>query len=185
MRYIGHASTVPSLSLERVKGLIPPANNSPFTHLDSIYSFILSQVDDLEAMRTILSMQILLIESDCNLPSIVSVFDILHDYDHCYTKAVIKSCISELAALVQLAKYNHLEFYHASMTDFLLDQSRSGIYWIDINAFRVKALMAFWTKCMSCLYEVLQHCFLTRPKLYGIPICKDYSSPNLKNQLRT
>ncbi|KAF5324236.1 hypothetical protein D9619_011255 [Psilocybe cf. subviscida] len=56
MRYIARASTVPSLSLKRVQGIIPAASNSPFTHLDSIYAFILSQVDDLRATCDMLSM---------------------------------------------------------------------------------------------------------------------------------
>ncbi|KAF5310011.1 hypothetical protein D9619_010168 [Psilocybe cf. subviscida] len=59
MRYLSHPSTVPSLSLERVRGIVPAGKNSPFTHLDSIYTFILAQADDPEVMRDVLSVMLL------------------------------------------------------------------------------------------------------------------------------
>ncbi|KAF5321914.1 hypothetical protein D9619_001836 [Psilocybe cf. subviscida] len=137
MRYIAHASTVPSLSLERVKGIVPNGKNSPFAHLDSVYTFILSQVDDLDATLAMFSLSIA--EPNFSLKC-------LCDYNPRYTHALVESCASELSAIVQLSPEGVLDFYHASLPDFFVDQARSGKYWIDIDVFREKMLIAFWEK---------------------------------------
>ncbi|KAF5321904.1 hypothetical protein D9619_001833 [Psilocybe cf. subviscida] len=113
MRYIAHASTVPSLSLERVKGIVPSGKNSPFAHLDSIYTFILSQVDDLDATLIMFFLSI----AEPGYP-----LKCLSDYNPHYTDALVESCASELSAIVQLTYGGVLKFYHASLPDFLVDQ---------------------------------------------------------------
>lgn len=170
MNYIGHASTVPTLSLQRVKGIIPPANNTPFTRLDSIYTCILSRADDLEATRSILSMKLLGANSDLVVDA--SEVDLLQAYDSRFTDIVIESCIAELSAIAQLTEYGNLEFYHASMTDHLLDRSRSGVHWIDIQAFHEKALVAFWhTHTLHLIVFPLCVIFLTRLQLDIMDVC--------------
>lgn len=47
---------------------------------------------------------------------------------------------------MRLPESGNLECYHASMKDFLLDQSRSRKYWIELSAFRLKYLAAAWEK---------------------------------------
>ncbi|KAF5324242.1 hypothetical protein D9619_011259 [Psilocybe cf. subviscida] len=142
MRYISHASTVPSLSLKRVQGIVPAAKNSPFTHLDSIYIFILSQVDDLEATCDMLSMTFV------KKGFIVgpSVKELLSYYHPRYDQDLVDSCASELSSIIKLTEDGDIEFYHASLPDFLMDQARSGRNWIDINAFRTKLLVKLWGK---------------------------------------
>lgn len=55
MRYISHPSTVSTPSLERVMGIVPAVNSSPFTNLDYIYIFILARANDQEATCDILT----------------------------------------------------------------------------------------------------------------------------------
>jgi hypothetical protein len=140
MRYISRPSTVPSLGLERVKGIIPIAENSPCTHLDSIYIFILSQADYPEATRDMLSMYFL--HQTLNLG--VSLKWLLRHYNAHYDHDLVESCVSELSAIVRLNSGGNLEFYHASLADFLVDQARSGIYCVNLDAFKAKVLVAFW-----------------------------------------
>ncbi|KAF5328662.1 hypothetical protein D9619_011517 [Psilocybe cf. subviscida] len=59
MRFLAHSSAVPSFSLEKVQGIVPPARNSPFSHLDAFYAYILEQADDHDAIRDILSSKLL------------------------------------------------------------------------------------------------------------------------------
>lgn len=140
LRYIGHASTVPGLGLQWVQQIIPHSKNSPFTHLDSIYSFILSQVNDFDMARAVLSMHVL--QQDIVQPS---TLELLHGYGP-HTKVVIESCVAEMAVIVRPTQIDNVEFYHAFMKDFLLDRPRSGIYWLDIKAFGANVLESFWTR---------------------------------------
>ncbi|KAF5324163.1 hypothetical protein D9619_011114 [Psilocybe cf. subviscida] len=54
MRFLSDSSASPVLSLERVKGVAQIATKSPFSQLDTIYTYILSQVDDQPALKNIL-----------------------------------------------------------------------------------------------------------------------------------
>ncbi|KAF5317782.1 hypothetical protein D9619_012522 [Psilocybe cf. subviscida] len=135
MRYISHPSIVPTLGLERVMGFVPVVNNSPFANLDSIYTFILGRVSDADAMRDILSMK--MVPRSLNL----SDMQLLSWYNSRYNSALIESCVSELSAIIKLDEDGYVQFYHASLDDFLRDQARSGPYWIDVDAFRAKVLV--------------------------------------------
>lgn len=139
MRYISHPSTVPTLSLERVMGIVPPVNNSPFTNLDNIYTFILDRANDEDATRDILSMHMLVMLTPTSM-------DLLAWYNSRYTKALVESCVSQLSAIVTFYKHGNFRFYHASLDDFLRDRGRSGRYWVDIDAFRAKVLAVLWRK---------------------------------------
>ncbi|KAF5317664.1 hypothetical protein D9619_012513 [Psilocybe cf. subviscida] len=59
MRFIAHSSAVPSLSLERVQGVLPATGNGPFSHLDAVYMHILNQAADRQATRDILASKFL------------------------------------------------------------------------------------------------------------------------------
>ncbi|KAF5310014.1 hypothetical protein D9619_010165 [Psilocybe cf. subviscida] len=138
MRYISRPSTVPSLSLQQVQGVMPAGKNSPLTYLDSVYTFILAQADNPAVMREVLSITL--------LPEIDSEHArLLHHYGNSRnSQALIESCISQLSAIVQLTGGENIIFYHASLADFLVDPERSGIYWVDVAAFRVKLLIGLW-----------------------------------------
>lgn len=153
MRFISRSSTVPSLSLERVTGIFPLGKNSPFTHLDAVYTYILEQVQDQQAIRDILSSKLL----DDKLSNVYSVpyrgtnrthylpptNEFLQYYDARYTEALFTSCISDVTAIVRLQDAR-IVFYHASLTDFLLERSRSGHFYVDIKTFAAKVLPNIW-----------------------------------------
>lgn len=159
MRFLAQSSAVPSLSLDKVRGIAPCAKNSPFAHLDAFYTYILRQGEDEEAIRDILSFTLLdeeitlqqqhrTRESDPPswmngaeyLPPI-SLF--LRLYDARYTESLFMSCISDISSIVQLHK-GQLVFYHASLSDHLLDQSRSGFFHVDPENFAAKAMPRIW-----------------------------------------
>ncbi|KAF5312522.1 hypothetical protein D9619_003563 [Psilocybe cf. subviscida] len=55
MRFLSNSSASPMLSLERVKGIVRVTKNPPISQLDAIYSYILSQADDQEAVKDFLA----------------------------------------------------------------------------------------------------------------------------------
>lgn len=145
MHYIGTASRVPILSLERVLGIVP-STTSPFANLDSIYSFILNRAEDQIAMLDMLSMTCLL--KRWRIPHLdsLSLAGLLQHYQSRYSKYLVESCVLDLSAIAQLSPNSYLEFYHASFPDFLLDETRSGTHFVDVDSFVGKLLVALWNK---------------------------------------
>lgn len=82
---------------------------------------------------------------------------LLDHYNSRNSRAVMESCISQLSAIVQLTEDGGINFYHASLTDFLVDPDRSGIYWVDVDAFRVKLLIGLWEQPSKILSECTVH----------------------------
>jgi hypothetical protein len=152
MRILGNPSTVPALSLERVHGIAPPAKNSPFAHLDAMYIYILSVVDDHEATQDILAAREFH-ERHFNYAekyTTATIKKFLRYYNPRYTEMFFESCLSELTAIIQ-HRDNKLVFYHASVSDFLLDQSRSNKFYVDLDAFCAKVFPTMWRRCVGSL----------------------------------
>lgn len=159
MRFLASSSAMPSLSLQRVQGIVPSGKNSPFAQLDSIYTYILDQVDDPEATQDILSAQVYSLRArfpgpkpsasqadiDAYMPAPVSVKVILEIMNPRYTDMVFSSCISDLSAIGKfVGGYEDFVFYHASMLEFLLVRSRSNLFHVDLDAFTTKIFPIMW-----------------------------------------
>lgn len=145
MRFISQSRASPDLSLQKVQGIVSVGKTSPFLHLDTIYTYILSQADDWEATYDLLAVQVVLEATDIS----VGISGILGMYKSRYSKSLIASCVSDLSAIVRLDKHGILRIYHKSLEDFLLNKERSGEYWIDIDAFRAQLIEALWDKSFS------------------------------------
>ncbi|KAF5310022.1 hypothetical protein D9619_010284 [Psilocybe cf. subviscida] len=160
MRFLSNSSASPMLSLEIVLGIVPIGKNSPFSQLDAVYTYILSQADNQEVVKDLLSAQLLhnTFNRDNRVlqPIILPIKTILSTYNPArYGRALItNSCASELTAILQF-QGNQLKFYHASFTDFLENKSRSGEYHIDIGAFGAKILPALWMKAPESMSSAL------------------------------
>ncbi|KAF5324153.1 hypothetical protein D9619_011301 [Psilocybe cf. subviscida] len=140
MRFISHSSASPNLSLDRVQGVAQVATNSPFSQLDAIYTFILSRADDQQALKDILHAhfhrrRVAHPEAGPTL----TLQQVLCVYDRVYTDSVLHSCIADVNAIACFEN-DSLIFYHASLADYLEDQSRSEEYFVDIDVFNVKIL---------------------------------------------
>ncbi|KAF5312515.1 hypothetical protein D9619_003564 [Psilocybe cf. subviscida] len=153
MRFLSNSSANPVLSLERVRGMAPATKNSPFSQLDAIYAYILSQADDQEAVKDFLAAKLFRNAADSQKDNLydrdtplLSITTILSIYDPSrYNLALLDSCASDLTAILQFLGHEMI-FYHASFTDFLTDKSRSGDYHIDIPVFAAKVFPAIWMK---------------------------------------
>ncbi|KAF5329728.1 hypothetical protein D9619_009482 [Psilocybe cf. subviscida] len=136
MRFIAYSSSSPILSLQKVQGILPPAKNSPFAHLDAVYAYILQQVDNEEAVKAILASKLLVAELNI-------IKTCLEEYRPKYSGVMIDSCISELTPIVE-TRDGRLLFFHASFTDFLQEKSRAGRFHIDLEAFCVMIFPKLW-----------------------------------------
>ncbi|KAF5323775.1 hypothetical protein D9619_012906 [Psilocybe cf. subviscida] len=159
MRFILDSSASPVVSLERVQGAAQLATKSPFSFLDAIYSYILSQADDQEALKDILHAQLLMAKSvelkaklfpehqpGSKPPNDdILLMELLSLVNPRYTKPMVYSCLADLTPLAQYESKSHkLLFYHASFSDYLLDQSRSRDHFVDIAAFAYEILPIIW-----------------------------------------
>ncbi|KAF5324407.1 hypothetical protein D9619_011189 [Psilocybe cf. subviscida] len=167
MRFMSDSSASPMLSLERVQGAARLATKSPFSHLDAIYSYILSQADDQEALKDVLHAQLLVnkmvelkldlymmdVDSKISAPEI-PLMQLLGLFNQRYTKQLVLSCLADLTPIARYEFESHkLLFYHASFSDYLLNRMWSSEYFVDIAAFAFKILPVVWS-----LMESKAHC---------------------------
>ncbi|KAF5324379.1 hypothetical protein D9619_011190 [Psilocybe cf. subviscida] len=152
MRFILDSSASPMISLERVRGAARFATKSPFSHLDAIYSYILSQADDQETLKDILHAQVLITKSARLVPHRplqakfgIQFMELLGLFNERYSQPMVLSCLADLTPISRYDNVsNKLLFYHASFPDYLLDQSRSREYFVDAAAFNYKILPVVW-----------------------------------------
>lgn len=146
MCFILNSSASPMLSLERVQGALQLATKLPFFHLDALYTYILSQADNQEALKDILHTQL------SNEKIMPSLMEILVVYNQKYTQAMVLSCLANVTPIVGY-KDGKLLFHHALFFDYLLDQSRSRDYFVDLAAFFYNVLPMVWKAMMWSLTE--------------------------------
>lgn len=148
MRFLANSPASPAYSLEKVQGLRPPRHSSPFSELDAVYTYILLQAEDKQAVRDILFTHLLLQRGE-NSPKSVRMYHLAPvvlatlGYD-------IHNIDSYLADLTAVLKFDHrtykLIFYHASLTDFLRDGSRSGEFHVDLAALATAYAPTFFSE---------------------------------------
>ncbi|KAF5328212.1 hypothetical protein D9619_013465 [Psilocybe cf. subviscida] len=106
-------------------------NDQPFAELDALYKFVFSQIRDTDRDRVL---TVLSLDRECSifwagifgdaLPLFVPEFMGMH-------MDGIKFCLLPLVSLlVWNDRYNGIQYMHASLLDFLQDQSRSDIFCI-------------------------------------------------------
>ncbi|KAF5326848.1 hypothetical protein D9619_005054 [Psilocybe cf. subviscida] len=128
MRFIQCSPASPALSLSTVLRTRPSSDHGPLAQLDALYSHIFSKVHNMQMLRLILGAHF--ITAGKHFGSVGSLMRLAG-----YDEIEIESSLADLAAIVQVVPGVHTElvFYHASLSDYLQDRSRSGIYHIDVG----------------------------------------------------
>lgn len=166
IRFISTSPASPDLSLETVLGIRPVKKDSPFSELDAMYTYILSQVDDWKTVHEILGAQIILTACDDVLSNGAHIFNLGVDY---YLTALgfdIREVLSELSSLTAILRYDHtmkrILFYHASFPDFLRSRQRSLQYFVNIDAVITRLVPALLRSthddCKCHLFEISYQC---------------------------
>ncbi|KAF9470779.1 hypothetical protein BDN70DRAFT_998831 [Pholiota conissans] len=141
MNFISTPDTLPSTQLSIIENIRPrdPEDN-PFAHLDALYQYIFSKVKRLDIVKSILAMMLTRWEN--SYPTKIKEIEALFSLQ----AGDLESLLANLSAVVHCVPYTTTEvkFLHASLGDFLLDQSRSGEYYIDLAEHRQRLLCIFF-----------------------------------------
>ncbi|KAF8177447.1 hypothetical protein BJ912DRAFT_908730 [Pholiota molesta] len=133
--YISLPHAHPALQLDIINGIRPRnLSENPFTHLDALYQYIFSQVKQLDAVRNVLAWH--LIHSRFTIRGLESLFQL--------AAGELEVLFADLNALVRCSsdtpEPDGMKILHASLPDFLLDKSRSGHYYINLDEYRTNLL---------------------------------------------
>ncbi|KAF8809782.1 hypothetical protein BYT27DRAFT_6516972 [Phlegmacium glaucopus] len=135
MKYLESPNHRPMKRLDVITGLRPVDGDMPYKELDALYSHILSCVDDLASTLKIfgfLFFQRPNWDDNVATPSVVADLLGLDEED-------VHLCLSELHSILYIPPPKtsglSIKVIHASLQDFLVDTLRSGIYYVDEEAF--------------------------------------------------
>jgi len=160
-KYLDSHRHWPPDRLEIIFGQSNPRNETPFAELDNLYRLILSSVADVAKLKDLL--MILVLRPFANR---ITQMTIIEDYLF-YRPGEMDMILTDLHSIISVPppgdEFSELRFFHASLSDFLLDRSRSLDLFLDRNAAYVKLAelalkhldhptkSAFWPQdiCMS------------------------------------
>ena len=125
INFVSDPSANPSVRLDIIHGLHPAGRLTPFAQLDTLYHFIFSQVDDIQATLEFLAYMIFAKYS--TLEETMYVLE--------YSSADVQSVMAHLAPVLLInPEENEITFCHASLPDFLRDKARSRQFCINALA---------------------------------------------------
>ncbi|KIM36067.1 hypothetical protein M413DRAFT_449396 [Hebeloma cylindrosporum] len=132
MKFIASARRLPTASLDIILGLNPSNADAPFAELDALYINILSSVSDIKRTMSILGFLILSDTLQAKLTTTRFIEDFLM-----LSRGDSHIFAGELASVLTLGSsksgvHGTVNLLHASLSDFLLDQSRSNQFALDL-----------------------------------------------------
>ena len=129
VKYVSSHRHWPPDRLQVIFGQSEPGQETPFAELDGLYHFILSSVADIEKLKDILTFLVLR-----PLRTQTTLIEKFLFYRH----GEIDMILSDLHSLISVSspedRSSKLQFFHASLPDFLLDRSRSMDLFLDQGA---------------------------------------------------
>jgi hypothetical protein len=128
MKFVESTHHLPQDRLDVVFGLVTPDSAVPFTELDALYNQILSNVVQVEKAIEIL----MVLVSFRQLSRRPDILDSFFSYKPGLTRAILSDLHSILYLPPKEDKKGKIKILHASLSDFLLDPSRSGRFYGDL-----------------------------------------------------
>ncbi|KJA16850.1 hypothetical protein HYPSUDRAFT_46998 [Hypholoma sublateritium FD-334 SS-4] len=141
IKFISSPRFHPVQQLEIVRGLRPAGELTPFAQLDALYRHIFSQVHD---HRAISILAVVILSDFPYIKHICEMLDITSNDIH-VALADLTSVISYIGARDGTA----ITFLHASLPDFLLDESRAQQFYIDKGLWHAQFALIFLRKRLS------------------------------------
>jgi len=140
-KYVNSHRHWPPDRLNIVFGKLKPGQETPFAELDSLYHLILSSVADPEKLQDVLNILVLrpLSQSDMWKQTTTWIEKFLF-----YRPGEIDMILTDLHSIIyvpppgNIFSQPQLQFFHASLPDFLLDRSRSMDLFLDQGAVYAK-----------------------------------------------
>ena len=151
MKYVESSRHWPTDRLEIIFGIMSRGKDTPFADLDALYTCIFSFVEDINKVLEVFSV-LLLVKSSGVLKSAALIEDFLGLRTGDLTITLIDlHSILDIPAQVDAGE---IRILHASLGDFLLDQTRSGDYHVDEG--RAHANLA--RKMIRCILQTIVVC---------------------------
>jgi len=132
VKYIGgDPHQLPHRRLDVIRCLQPPRGEKdmPYAELNSLYHYVLSNVDHIEAVKLVLGTLIVVNPE-------VGAYDLgvhsTHEMDKWlfWQPGESEACLSQVASLIECDTDGRISILHASLSDFLLDPSRSHQFYM-------------------------------------------------------
>jgi len=137
VKYVGDPHQLPHRRLDVIRRLQPPKGerDMPYAELDSLYHHVLANSDDIEAAKQVLGV-LIVVNSILDHP-----IDFMNHMDKwlCWQPGETKVCLSQLASIIECDEdfengaddgTGRISILHASLSDFLLDPSRSRQFYL-------------------------------------------------------
>jgi len=131
VKYVGgDPLQLPHRHLDVIRRLQPPKGEKdmPYAELNSLYHHVLSNVDNIEAVKLVLGILIVV------NPELMDVDEInsTHKMDKwlSWQPGESEACLSQLASLIECNASGKISILHSSLSDFLLDPSRSHQFYL-------------------------------------------------------
>ena len=141
IHYVSSIRHKPTDRLDIVLAIRPPQKDLPFAELDALYTHIFTGVEEIEPVLEILSLLLLSDYLVLYLPTIEE-FLFLQPGD-------VELYLGDLSSLVKIGSNQHIKILHASLTDFLLDLTRSKEFWINPRSRHTM----FARRCLQLLHN--------------------------------
>lgn len=129
MKYIESPRHRPTERLKIVLGLTTPGKHIPFAELDAFYLHIFASVDDIEAVKEVLSFLLLF-----GFPKVQRRTEFVENF-FSYQSGDLQILLADLHSIISVPSphqfFAELQLFHTSLSDFLMDKSRSGSFFID------------------------------------------------------
>jgi hypothetical protein len=151
IHYVSSIRRKPMDRLDIVLGIRPPQKDLPFAELDALYRHILAGTEDLEPVLRILSFLFFCspdIPTRWGSPQIEEFLSL--------QPGDVELYLGDLSSLVNVGPNQGIYVLHASLTDFLMDPTRSKELWINPRTRHAE----FARRCLQSLQlKGKQHCF--------------------------
>jgi len=100
----------------------------PYAELNSLYNHVLSNVRSIERVKYVLGVLIIVNPVE-NIGSATQTTQAMDDFLF-WRPGETKACLSQLASIIEYGANGFISISHASLSDFLLDPSRSRQFYV-------------------------------------------------------
>jgi len=126
----GDPYELPTRRLDVIRRLQPPRDKEdlPYTELNSLYNHVLSNVRDVERVKHVLGVLIIvnpLLGSTLSVYTTQTMDDLFF-----WHRGETKACLSPLESIIGYDEMDSISVFHASVSDFLLDPTRSNQFYL-------------------------------------------------------